>query len=365
MFVEQVDLVDFRNYEVAEFKPAPAGVTLLVGDNGAGKTNVLEAVGYITMLRSFRGAATPALVRTGRDQAVLRGTAEREGRRLLIEAELNVAGRDRTRLNRQPLRRADELLSTVSATVFTPDDIDVVKGAPGGRRDYLDDLLCALHPRHSAARSELERILRQRNALLRSAGGSLRPGTAPTLDVWDAKLAQVGEAIAASRAELVAELQPEVDAAYRSLSAGLPRATGPAVVCLSYDRSWEGSLSEAIARARADDLRRGVTGVGPQRDDMSLAVNGLAARVQASQGEQRSLALALRLGGHALVAARQGSSPLLLLDDIFSELDPGRCAALAHCLPSGQALLTTAGAVPDGLPVVARYLVRAGSLLPG
>ncbi len=364
--MEQADLVDFRNYEAAEFRPAPDGVTLLVGDNGAGKTNVLEAVGYITTLRSFRGAATAALVRSGRDQAVLRGTADREGRRLLIEAELNLAGRDRTRLNRQPLRRMDELLSTVAATVFSPDDIEVVKGAPGGRRDYLDDLLCALHPRHSAARAELERVLRQRNALLRSAGGSLRPGTAPTLDVWDAKLAQVGEVVAASRSELVADLQPEVDAAYRSLSAGLPRGTGrPAVVRVSYDRSWQGSLAEAVARARADDLRRGVTGVGPQRDDLVLSVNGLAARVQASQGEQRSLALALRLGGHALVAARQGSSPVLLLDDIFSELDPGRCAALAHCLPPGQALLTTAGAVPDELPVVARYVVRAGSLQPG
>ena len=365
MFVEQVDLVDFRNYEAAEFRPAPDGVTLLVGDNGAGKTNLLEAVGYVTTLRSFRGAATAALVRRGRDQAVVRGTAEREGRRLLIEAELNMAGRDRTRLNRQPLRRTDELLNTVAATVFSPDDIEVVKGAPSGRRDYLDDLLCALHPRHWADRSELERILRQRNALLRSAGGSLRPGTAPTLDVWDTKLAQVGEVVAASRAELMAQLQPEVDAAYRALSAGLPRTPGPAVVSLSYDRSWQGSLAEAVAKGRADDLRRGVTGVGPQRDDLGLALNGLAARVQASQGEQRSLALALRLGGHALVAARQGSSPVLLLDDIFSELDPGRCAALAHCLPPGQALLTTAGVVPDGLPVVARYLVSAGALQPG
>lgn len=362
MFVEQVDLVNFRNYEQAQVRPAPEGVTLLQGDNGAGKTNVLEAVGFVTTLRSFRGAPSASLVRRGCEQAVVRAMAEREGRRLLVEAELNLVGKDRLRLNRQPVRRSAELLSVVSATVFSPDDIEVVKGPPAGRRDYLDDLLCALHPRHSATRADLERALRQRNALLRSAGGSLRPGMAATLDVWDSKLAQVGEVVAASREELVAALQPEVGSAYQALSSARGDKSGSGAVGLSYERSWQGSLAEAVAQARTEDIRRGITGAGPQRDELSLTVNGLPARLQASQGEQRSLALALRLGGHSLVAARQGSGPVLLLDDIFSELDPGRCSALAHCLPPGQALLTTAGAVPDDLPIVHRYRVMAGTL---
>ncbi len=361
MHVDHLELVRFRNYEEAVFEPSPEGVTLLRGDNGAGKTNVLEAVGYVTTLRSFRGTGAAALVRQGSEQAVLRAEVSREGRRVLVEVELNPAGRDRVRLNRQPLRRSSDLLSAVSSTVFTPDDIEVVKGGPGGRRDYLDDLLAALHPRNSALLAELERVLRQRNALLRSSGGLLRAGMAETLDVWDAKLAQTGELVAQAREELVEALQPEVAAAYKALSAA-PSEAGRQVVRLRYERSWQGPLAEAVARARSEDLRRAVTSAGPHRDDLVATVNGLTSRGQSSQGEQRSLALAIRLGGHALVTARQGSSPVLLLDDIFSELDPGRCAALAHCLPPGQALLTTAGAVPGELPVARCYRVSAGTL---
>ena len=277
-----------------------------------------------------------------------------------MEAELNLVGRDRFRLNRQPLRRNDDVLGSVLVTVFSPDDIEVVKGGPQLRRDYLDDLLVALHPKHHAARAELERVLKQRNALLRSANGALRPNVEGVLDVWDAKLASVGEAVAEERESLVSSLRPQVDQAYSRLST---RAMGPTVtVDLGYERSWDGRLLDALHASRAEDVRRAVTSLGPQRDDLVIWVHGLAARTQASQGEQRSVALALRLGGHALVTDRQGTSPVLLLDDVFSELDPGRCAALASCLPDGQTLLTAAGPVPEALTVVERVQVRAGTV---
>jgi DNA replication and repair protein RecF len=362
VYLEHLSVSNFRNYVAAELQPAPQGVTLLQGDNGAGKTNLLEAVGYFATLRSFRGAPTTSLVRSGTEQAVLRARANRQGRALLIEAEVNVSGRDKVQLNRQPLRRHDELLGAVLVTVFSPDDIEVVKGAPQSRRQYLDEILVALHPKHNAAHVELERVLKQRNALLRSAAGTLRGSMASTLDVWDSKLADVGEAIADARESLVVSLQDESDQAYLKLSAA-PGANG-GVVGLRYERSWEGSLMTALGGARNEDVRRGVTSVGPQRDDLFLSIEGLAARTQASQGEQRSLALALRLGGHSLVTARQSSSPLLLLDDVFSELDPHRSAALAACLPEGQTLLTSAGPVPEGLPVAQHALVRDGTLYP-
>jgi len=362
VYLEHLSVSNFRNYVTAELQPAPRGVTLLQGDNGAGKTNLLEAVGYFATLRSFRGAPTTSLVRSGTEQAVLRARANRQGRALLIEVEVNVSGRDKVQLNRQPLRRNDELLGAVLVTVFSPDDIEVVKGAPQGRRQYLDEILIALHPKHNAAHVELERVLKQRNALLRSAAGTLRGSMASTLDVWDSKLADVGELVADARQSLVASLQDESDQAYLKLSAEQGASRG--ALRLRYERSWQGSLMSALGGARTEDVRRGVTSVGPQRDDLFMSIEGLAARTQASQGEQRSLALALRLGGHSLVTDRHGSSPVLLLDDVFSELDPHRSAALAACLPEGQTLLTSAGPVPGGLPVAQHALVRDGTLYP-
>ena len=355
MYIEQIGITDFRNFVSAEIEPAPSGITLFQGDNGSGKTNLLEAVAYCATLKSFRGAPATSMVRLGAQQAVLRARAQREGRSLLVETELNLTGRDKVRLNRQPVRRADDLLGLVLVTIFSPDDIEVVKGGPQFRRQYLDDLLVVLHPRHHAACTELERILKQRNALLRSAGGAFRGGMVSTLDVWDSKLASVGEAIAEAREGLSILLEKETERAYQQLSGRQASDDGASVdgasVRLCYERSWRGPLLAALSEARAEDVRRGVTGVGTQRDEMYLSIGGLAARTQASQGEQRSLALSLRLGGHSLVSDRQGSSPVLLLDDVFSELDPRRSAALTSCLPEGQALLTTAGPVPSGLPV--------------
>jgi DNA replication and repair protein RecF len=355
--VERLWLAHYRNYTEASLVPAP-GLTVVVGANGAGKTNLLEAVAYLATLSSFRGAPGEALVQAGLERAVVRAEVEREGRSLLVEAELAATGRDRVLVNRQPLRRARDLLGALRVSVFSPDDLDLVKGGPAGRRSYLDDTLVALHPRNDALRGDLDRILRQRNTLLRQAGGRLGPEEAATLDVWDAKLTDVAEALAAARADLVARLEPAVAKAYADV------AGGAADVGLSYVAPWrDQGLGAALAEVRADELRRGVTLVGPHRDELALRIGALPARTHASQGEQRSLALALRLAAHELVAEVTGTPPVLLLDDVFSELDDARSHALLVHLPRGQALLTTAGAVPpDARPdLVVR--IEGGRLL--
>ena len=357
MHLERLWLTDFRSYDHAELVPAPEGLTVVVGANGEGKTNLLEAIGYLATLRSFRGAPGEALVRIGAARAVVRAEGQRDARRLLIEAELHPSGRDRVQVNRQPLRRTRDLLGALQVSVFAPDDLVLVKGGPGERRRYLDDLLVALHPRHDATQTEVERVLKQRNALLKSALGRGRPGPEihATLDVWDAKLAVAGDTLATARRGLCEALEPRAGEAY----ARLADLTG---IGLRYQASWQGDLATALLAARHDDLRRGVTTVGPQRDEVTLSVGGLPARTHASQGEQRSLALALRLAGHHLVTSRIASPPILLLDDVFSELDPGRAAALVESLPSGQAILTSAGALPPGAVPAVTARVERGRL---
>jgi DNA replication and repair protein RecF len=353
-------LTDFRNYLSAEVVPAPEGLTVITGSNGAGKTNLLEAIGYLASLRSFRGAPGDALVRVGADRAIVRGELRREGRTLLLEAELVPSGRDRVQVNRQPLRRTRDLLGALQVTVFAPDDLALIKAGPQGRRNYLDDLLAAVHPRHEALRSEVERIVRQRNALLKQASGNPRPpaDVLMTLDVWDQKLAETGKALAEARDDLVAGLGPRVQVAYEQVA---ERSTG---VVATYHRSWTGSLAAALAASRLDDLRRGVTTVGPHHDDLLIGLTGLPSRTHASQGEQRSLALALRLAGHRVVASTIDSAPVLLLDDVFSELDADRAEALLGSLPEGQTLLTTAGMLPARAQPALVLRVEDGKVLP-
>ena len=343
MRLHRLWLVDFRNYTSAEVELAPDALTVVVGGNGQGKTNLLEAVGYLATLSSFRGAPPEAMVRSGRPSAVVRAEGRRGGRDLLLEAEINPSGRSRTLVDRQPLRRAADLLGALRVTLFSPDDLELVKGGPSGRRRYLDDALVALHPRNAAIRADAERVLRQRNALLKQCRGRLDPAAETTLDVWDAKLATTGEALASARSELVAALDVPVAKAYDEL------AGGPADVGIAYECSWVGPLAAALVAARSDDVRRGLTTVGPHRDELRLSVAGAPARTHASQGEQRSLALALRLALHGAVTEAVGEPPVLLLDDVFSELDADRSAALVAHLPDCQALLTTAGTVPGGM----------------
>jgi DNA replication and repair protein RecF len=358
-----LELRAFRNYAAAELEPAP-GLTVVTGGNGEGKTNLLEAIAWLATLSSFRGAPSEALVRQGEERAVLRASVVRtepEGgpRTTLVEAELTRTGRDRVLVNKSPLRRSRDLLGTVRTTVFSPDDLALVKGGPGERRRFLDDLLVACAPRHAATRADLERILRQRGALLRSAGGRATPEVVTTLDVWDAKLTEVGEALGRARARLVERLVPLVTSAH-----GAVAGEDAGEVALVHAPAWrEAGLAAALAAARTEDLRRAVTTVGPHRDDLDVFLDERPARTHASQGEQRSLALALRLAGHHLVAEVTGAWPVLLLDDVFSELDATRAAALLESLPSGQALLTTAVSLPRGAVPELVVRVREGRLL--
>ena len=340
MAITTLWLTDFRCFRETTFEPDPTGLTVLRGANGAGKTSVLEAVGWLATQRSLRGAPREALVRAGCDRAVLRAEAVNAERQMLVEAELPAAGPARVQLNRHPVRRRADMGAAIRTSVFSPDDLAIVQGAPTRRRDYLDEALVGRHPRYEALTSEVDKILRQRAAVLRQAGGRHNPEVESTLDVWDARLAESGEALATAREELAAALAPLVAEAYARLAGPGP---GPgATVALRYRRSWSGRLGAAVAGARTDDLRRQVTSVGPHRDDLEVEISGRPARTHASQGEQRSAALALRLATHHLARADHGEAPVLLLDDVFSELDQRRAAALVELLPPGQVLLTTA-----------------------
>lgn len=340
MRVDRLWLTDFRSYREADMRFAP-GLTAIVGANGQGKTNLVEALGFLATTSSFRGAPNEAMVRMGADQAVVRAQGEREGRSLLIEAELSAAGRTRVQVNRQRLARSADLLGALRVTVFSPDDLELVKGGPNLRRRYLDDLLVALHPRNDKLRTDLDRILRQRNTLLRQAGGRATPDIVTTLDVWDDRLTTTGDELGRVRRDLVERLRTGLTRAYQVV------AGDEVSIDMVYDPTWlsEG-LGPSLAAARSDDLRRGVTTVGPHRDELELGIAGLPARTHASQGEHRSLAFAMRMAGHSLVADTIGSPPVLVLDDVFSELDPHRSRALLDAIPVGQAVLTTAGSLP-------------------
>lgn len=342
MIVSRLELVDFRNYGEASFEFHP-GITAVVGLNGQGKTNLAEALAYLATLDSFRGAPTDALVRVGADTAVVRATVlHPDGREVLVELEVSRQGRTRVQVNRQRLARNRELLGVMRVTVFSPDDLQLVKGGPSERRRFLDDTLVALALKYDALRLELDRIVKQRNTLLKQVGGRLDTDAEVTLDVWDARLADVGDQFGHARAVLVARVSPMVQEAYEQLA---DRATP---VELRYEPEWRAQgLAAALAASRRDDVRRGVSTVGPHRDDVDFFINGLPARTHASQGEQRTLALAVRLGAHRLVAERVGSTPVLVLDDVLSELDATRSTALLANLPPGQVVLTTASTLPD------------------
>lgn len=332
-------LADYRSYAAVDVA-LPPGTTAIVGRNGQGKTNLLEAVAHLAG-SSLRGAATEAMVRTGADRAVVRAEAVRGPRELLVEAEIAARGRSRMQLNRQPVKRRRDLLEAVTVTLFSPDDLVLVKGGPGERRQWLDEAAVGLDMQTEGVRSDVERILKQRNALLKQSRGRLDDAGALTLDVWDDRLTRAGEALAERRATALAELVPRLTEAYRDLAGvALP-------VSATYDAPWRSrGLADALAAARDHDLRRGVTTVGPHRDEVAFGLDDLPARTHASQGEQRSLALAMRLAVHRAVTEVSGESPILLLDDVLSELDEDRTEALLAHLPDGQTLLTTASPLP-------------------
>jgi DNA replication and repair protein RecF len=334
---------------------------VICGANAQGKTSLLEAVGWAATGKSFRGVPDSALVRSGCDTAILRAEVVDDERVQLLEAEIRASGRNRVQLNRNAVQRSRDLLGLMRVTVFAPDDLQLVKGGPSARRDYLDDLLVVLSPRYEAARADYERVLKQRNALLR--GGLRGEDAVGTLDIFDLQLAAAGAELARGRVKLLERLVPAIADAYAELAGARTPIT------TAYEAEWAGpgvdgdlrqDLLDAFASHRKAEVDRGVTLVGPHRDEWRLLVGGMESRTHASQGEQRTLALALRLGGHRLSGELTGSSPVLLLDDVFSELDDSRAVALVEHLDAGQTLVTTAGAVPRGIAPDRMLRVDAG-----
>ena len=362
MHLEHLSLTDFRSYESVELALEP-GATALVGPNGQGKTNLVEAVGYLATLGSHRVASDTALVRMGASQAVVRGRVVRDSRAMLVEVEVNPGKANRARVNKAAVPRPREILGILRTVLFAPEDLALVKGDPSERRRFLDEVLVARAPRLAAVRSDYDRVLKQRNALLKTAGLARRSGGADlrTLDVWDSHLSQAGAELLAARVELVEALRPLVEKAYAAVarSAELLRPTtldyvsslGPDVALEPNRAVLAAALLAALAEARSDELERGVTLVGPHRDELSLGINGLPARGYASHGESWSLALALRLASYDLLCA-DGGEPVLILDDVFAELDADRRERLASLVvPAEQVLITAAVAadVPEEL----------------
>lgn len=354
MILVALAITDFRNIVQLTIRPDEGGTTVITGRNGAGKTSVLEAVTYLSTLQSFRGSPREAMVRRGAERAILRAETLVEGRTVIIEAEISASGRARTMVNRQNVRRRGDLHQALRTTMFSPEDIGVVRAGPGERRHFLDETLAVVDPKAARAAEDVDKILRQRAALLRTSGRRLTPEVADTLDIWDTRLDAAGTVLVEAREQLVVELAPIAGAHYSRL-AGTVTEVG-----MTYVRSWSGRLVAALSESRTKDVERGVSTVGPHRDELELTVQGLPSRTHASQGEQRSLALALQLAAHQLATERLGSAPVLLLDDVFSELDPFRSRALLAGLPPGQALLTTALPAPDEVAPARVYVVEAG-----
>jgi DNA replication and repair protein RecF len=352
MHIEWLWLSDWRCWEVAELTPSTSGITLLTGPNGAGKTNVLEALAWLARGESFRAVPRDVLVRGGTHQAVVRGRFDSGGRALLVEAECNVPGRDRVLVNRQVVRHRRDAQASVPVTVFTPDDLSLVKGPPAQRRAVLDETASSISAAFGRARAGLDRVLRQRAILLHQAAGRLTAEINDTLVVWDRQLTSLGEEVAAGREALVAALVPAFESAYGQV------AGERGSVSLAYARSWSGELGTALVAHREEDLRRRATSIGPHRDELVILHAGKLARSHASQGEQRTLALALRLATHALVEERSGTAPILLLDDVLSELDDHRAAALVELVPPTQVILAAASPPPLGIDVAATIDIR-------
>jgi DNA replication and repair protein RecF len=389
--LSRLSLTDFRSYAEADVPLGP-GITTFTGFNGQGKTNLVEAAAYLATFGSHRVATDAPLIRQGAERAILRAVIVSAGRDSLLEIEINAGRANRLRLNRAPVPRPREVLGVLRCVLFAPEDITVVKGDPDQRRRYLDDLLVAMRPRYAGIRSDYERVLRQRTALLKSAKarGAVPPGT---LEVWDDHLVTAGAQLTAGRLRLVRELRNLVASSYSAVS-GTERDTD-----LRYRMSAQnqadthsradtqslanaqspgdahsqppepepdieklaGTLRDALALRRRAELDRAVCLVGPHRDELELGIGGLPARGYASHGESWSLALALRLAAYQLLRAA-GDDPVLMLDDVFAELDSARRERLAELVGDAEQVLVTA-AVPEDVPAGlsgARFQVANG-----
>jgi DNA replication and repair protein RecF len=361
MYLSHLSLVDFRSYSEVELALQP-GVTVFVGPNGQGKTNLVEAVGYLAGLGSHRVAHDAPLIRLGTERAVVRGTVVHAGRTTLVEIEITTGKANRARVNRAAVPRAREVLGLVRTVLFAPEDLALVKGDPADRRRFLDDLLVIRTPRLAGVRADYDRVLKQRNALLKSAAGAMRAGhrgAGPpdlrTLDVWDTHLARTGAELLAARLELVDGLRPLVAKCYDAIADGIGQgdarleyrsSLGSGVELIPDRASLVAALLEAAGRSRRDEIDRGISLVGPHRDELVLALGPMPAKGFASQGEAWSFALALRLASYDLLRAA-GDDPILLLDDVFAELDLGRRDRLARLVGQAEQVLVTAAVAAD------------------
>jgi DNA replication and repair protein RecF len=354
VYVRHLGLRDFRSWANVELELTP-GRTVFVGANGYGKTNLVEALWYSSTLGSHRVATDAPLVRIGAQRAVVSTIVVNEGRECAVDLEITAGRANKARLNRSPVRSPREVIGVLRAVLFAPEDLALVRGDPGDRRRYLDDLAAVRRPRVAAIRADYEKVLRQRTALLKSASGARfrgDRGALDTLDVWDGHLAAHGAELMAARMSLVNELAPEVEKSYQLLApASRPASISyHASVDIEPDRPdvelLRTALLEKMAVRRDAELERGVCLVGPHRDDLELRLGEQPAKGFASHGESWSMALALRLAAYELLRA-EGSDPVLLLDDVFAELDTARREALAAAASSAEQVLVTAAVVDD------------------
>ncbi|MFE3100165.1 DNA replication/repair protein RecF [Nocardia tengchongensis] len=365
MHVRALSLRDFRSWEAAELELSPGG-TVFLGSNGNGKTNLIEAIGYLSTLGSHRVAADAPLIRLGAQKARIGATVVNTGRELRVDMELNQGTANRAQINRSPVRRPREILGILQTVLFAPEDLSLVRGDPGERRKFLDELATARLPRLAGVRADYEKVLRQRSALLKTAGRNARSGARGaelgTLDVWDGHLAAHGAVLLAHRLRLVHDLYPHLAQAYsdiapesRPATIGYRSSSLPPEFLDSArspqdddEEALEAILLRELAAARPKELERGVCLVGPHRDDLELMLGSAPAKGFASHGESWSFALALRLGAFELLRSA-GTDPVLILDDVFAELDRRRRSALATVAASAEQVLITA-AVPEDVP---------------
>jgi DNA replication and repair protein RecF len=378
MFVDHLQLTDFRSYESVDLA-LEAGVTTFVGANGHGKTNLVEAIEYLSTMSSHRVASEVPLVRSGATSAIVRAGVRAgldDPRRLTLELEINPGKANRAKLNRSPLRHAREIIGLLRTVVFSPGDIAIVKGDPSERRRFLDDLLVTRSPRLAGVRADHERVLRQRNTLLKSLSGRARGGPPPpdaeaTLGVWDTHLARAGAELLEARLTTLADLAPHVSKAYAEIAPTNNNAVADykCSVDLTAGGSERRLLTELLIKTmeerRTEEIQRGMSLVGPHRDDIALSLGMLPAKGYASHGESWSFALALRLGSFHLLRA-DGVEPVLVLDDVFAELDTFRRERLASGVRVAEQVLVTA-AVGDDVPELLagrRYRVAGGEVTP-
>lgn len=345
----------FRNLETLRFSPC-GGLNAVTGENAQGKTNLLEAMWLFTGGRSFRGARDQELVRAGAQEACLSLTFFSGGREQRAELTLRGGARQAV-LNGVPKRGMAELIGRFCAVVFSPEHLSLVKGGPAERRAFLDSALCQAKPSYAIAYARYRRTLNQRNALLKDI--ARHPELEDTLPIWDDRLCRSGAVLIRERRAYLERFAPRASAHYAGI------AHGREELRLTYEPSCGGDMAESLRRALREDIRFGHTSVGPHRDDIGIEIGNMAARLYASQGQQRSAVLAMKLAEAAVLAEACGEEPVVFLDDVLSELDGSRQLYLLSSLSGRQSFLTGCELPPRALGgTAARFLVRGGAVSP-